>query len=52
MTKNARVMIAVAIVLTDLVVFIAPLAAFVAAFVVLARPTWAKEFFSELYRDC
>lgn len=43
MNSSGRVVLAVAIVLVDLVLFAVPLTAFFAAYVIVARPPWFRE---------
>jgi hypothetical protein len=49
MKASGRVVLAVAIVLVDLVLFAVPLTAFVAAYVIVARPPWFREWVARLY---
>jgi hypothetical protein len=48
---NERLLLAAAIVLADLVVFFAPLAGLVIAYVVVARPPWFRRWVDALYAD-
>jgi hypothetical protein len=43
-------MLAIAIVLIDILVFVVPLAAFLAAYVIIAKPKWFARFFILLYK--
>lgn len=51
MTTNQRILVAVALVLVDLVLFAVPATALVAAYVVLARPPWFRRFVDTLYAE-
>jgi hypothetical protein len=50
MTMNQRLLLAVAIILVDIVAFALPLTGFFAAYVLLARPPWFRDWVDELYR--
>lgn len=49
MTTSERVVLAVAIVLVDTAVIVIPVTAFVAAWVLVARPPWFREWVERLY---
>lgn len=49
MKPTERILWAVLILAIDLVAFVIPLTAFVAVYVLLARPAWFKGFVSKLY---
>lgn len=49
MTSTERVLLAVAVVAIDLVLFAVPLAALLAAWVLIARPPWFRDFVDQLY---
>lgn len=49
MTTTERVLLAVALVAVDVVLFALPLTALVAAWVLLARPPWFREWVERLY---
>jgi hypothetical protein len=51
MTTNERVLLAVAIVLVDIVLFALPLTGFFAAYVLLFRPPWFLAWLKQLYSD-
>jgi hypothetical protein len=51
MTLTERVILAVAIVLVDLVVFVVPLTGLAAAWLILARPPWFREWVDRLYEE-
>jgi hypothetical protein len=44
-------MLAVAIVIIDLMVFVLPLTALATAYVIIARPKWFANFFILLYKE-
>jgi hypothetical protein len=48
-TPGERVLLAVILVVVDLVAFALPLTALLAAYVILARPPWFKEWVRRLY---
>ncbi len=50
MKSSERMIWAAAIVLIDLLVIGVPLTAFVAAYVLVARPAWFKDFFAKVYQ--
>ena len=50
MTSSERLIWAVAIVLVDMLVFALPIAAFFAAYILLARPPWFKDWMTKVYR--
>ena len=50
MRREERWLLAVAVVVVDLVIVIVPLAALLAAFVLIARPPWFRAWLEELYR--
>lgn len=54
MTSTERVLLAVAVVAVDLVAFAVPLVALLAAWVLIARPSWFRDFVAQLYAspDC
>lgn len=51
MTTGERLLWASAILLVDLTVFVLPLTAFFAVYVILARPSWFREWILRLYTD-
>jgi len=46
-----RVLLAVVIVVVDFVSFLVPLGSLVLAWVILARPQWARDFMAKLYGE-
>lgn len=44
-------LIAVAIIVVDLVVFMIPIVPIVAAYILIARPPWFKTFIDDVYRS-
>jgi hypothetical protein len=51
MTTQERVLLAIAIVLVDIVLFALPITGFFAAYVLLARPPWILDWMNRLYTD-
>lgn len=51
MKQNERILWAVAIVLVDIGLVALPVTAFVAAYIILARPVWFQEWVNKLYQD-
>lgn len=51
MSLTERLVLAVAIVVVDLVVFMVPLTGLAAAWIILARPPWFREWVDRLYTD-
>ncbi len=49
MTTGERVFIAAAVVLVDLVLFALPLTGLLAAYLILARPPWFRQWVDRLY---
>jgi hypothetical protein len=49
MSQTNRILWAVAIVAVDSLIFLLPLAASVAAYVLIARPAWFKEWVLQVY---
>jgi hypothetical protein len=49
MTTGERILIAVAVVMIDLVLFALPLTGLLAAFIILARPPWFRQWVERLY---
>lgn len=49
MQASDRWLVAIALVLVDLFIFIAPLTGLVAAYVLIARPAWFKKWVEEIY---
>ncbi|MBI4358395.1 MAG: hypothetical protein HY584_03775 [Candidatus Omnitrophica bacterium] len=49
MKPTERILWAVGIVLVDFFAFAVPLTAFVAAYILIVRPIWFKDFVSKLY---
>ena len=49
MSTHQRVLLAVAVVLIDLSLFVLPLTGLFAAYVLLARPPWFFDWVNELY---
>ena len=51
MTTQERVILAVALVLVDLTLFVLPLTGLFAAYVLLVRPPWFLAWVQQLYSD-
>ncbi len=51
MTFGERLLWASAIVLVDLVIFVLPLTALFAAYLILARPPWFRDWVLDLYSE-
>lgn len=51
MSTQERVLLAVAVVLVDIVLFALPITGFFAAYVLLARPPWLLAWVKQLYSD-
>ena len=51
MTTQDRVILAVALVLVDLTLFVLPLTGLFAAYVLLVRPPWFLTWVQQLYSD-
>ena len=51
MSTSERVLLAVAIVLVDVVVFVVPVTGLFAAWVLLARPPWFRQWVGRLYGE-
>jgi len=51
MTTNERVLLAIAVVLVDVVLFALPITGFFAAYVLLVRPPWFLAWVQQLYSD-
>lgn len=49
MTQADRIMLVVVVVLVDILFFALPVTAFFAAYVILARPIWFREWVERLY---
>ncbi len=49
MRASDRWLIAIALVLIDLFVFVAPLTGLFAAYILIARPAWFRKWLEELY---
>ncbi len=49
MSLSDRWLIAIALVLVDLFIFVVPLTGLLAAYVLIARPAWFKGWVDELY---
>ncbi len=49
MSTQERVLLAIAIILVDVVLFALPLTGFLAAYILLARPPWFLAWMKELY---
>ncbi len=49
MRPSDRWLIAIALVLIDLFVFVVPLTGLLAAYVLIARPAWFRKWLEELY---
>ena len=49
MTTTERILLAAAVVAVDLVAFAVPLTGIVAAYVIIARPSWFRRFMEDLY---
>ncbi len=51
MSIGARMAVAAAVVLVDVVLFALPLTGILAAYVIIARPPWFRAFVERLYYD-
>ena len=51
MSFGERLLLASMIVLIDVVIFVLPLTALFAAYILLARPAWFREWVLDLYSD-
>ncbi len=51
MTTTERVLLAIAVVLVDVVLFALPITGFFAAYVLLARPPWFLTWVNQLYGE-
>lgn len=51
MSETNVCLIAVAIIVVDLVVFMIPIVPIVAAYILIARPPWFKTFIDDVYRS-
>ncbi|MCM8775815.1 MAG: hypothetical protein NC930_05645 [Candidatus Omnitrophica bacterium] len=51
MDFSQRLMLAVAIVLVDTVVFVIPVTSFFLAYLLLSRPPWFRDWVLKLYSD-
>ena len=51
MTLSQRVLLAAAILIIDVVAVFIPLSALVAAYIILARPPWFREWVGSLYSE-
>ncbi len=49
MTTQERVLLAIAVVIVDIVLFALPITGFFAAYVLLARPPWFLDWVKRLY---
>jgi len=49
MTTNERVLLAVAVVLVDIVLFAVPITGIFAAYVLISRPPWFLDWIKSLY---
>jgi hypothetical protein len=49
MTSNERLIIAVAIVVVDILVFALPLTAIFAAYILVSRPPWFRNWITRVY---
>ncbi len=49
MKSSDRWLLAIAVILVDLVIFVLPLTGLFAAYLVLARPPWFKSWVAQLY---
>ena len=49
MSDTERIALAVAIVLVDLLLFAVPLTGLAAAYILIARPSWFREWVARLY---
>jgi hypothetical protein len=49
MSTAERVLLAVAVIAVDLLIFVVPVTGLVAAFILLARPPWFREWVERLY---
>ena len=49
MRRSDRWLLAIALVLIDLFIFVVPLTALLAAYVLIVRPTWFRSLVNELY---
>ncbi len=51
MTHSQRILLAVAIIVVDVVAVFIPLTAVVAAYIILARPPWFREWIARVYSE-
>lgn len=49
MTQMDRIMLVVVILLADMLIFMLPLSALFAAYILLARPLWFREWILRMY---
>lgn len=49
MSQMDRIMLVVVILLADMLVFMLPLTAFFAAYILLARPVWFRDWILKVY---
>jgi hypothetical protein len=49
MTSTDRVLLALALVLVDLLIFVLPLTGLLGAYILLARPAWFRRWVGDLY---
>lgn len=51
MSRQDVWLIAIALIAVDLLVFVIPVVPLVAAYILIMRPRWFKEFVDDLYED-
>lgn len=51
MNQTHRLLLAIGIILVDCAVFVLPLASFFAAYILLSRPAWFKDWVSRIYES-
>jgi hypothetical protein len=49
MSTAERVLLALAVIAVDLMIFVVPITGLLAAFILLARPPWFREWVERLY---
>jgi hypothetical protein len=51
MTFNQRLLLALVILICDILIFVIPVTAVFACYILLYRPTWFQEWILQLYQD-
>ena len=51
MSLNQRILLAVIVVCVEVITFFIPILALVAAYILIARPLWFKNWVESLYKD-